>query len=714
MLYQSDALCVLQHPHGVAEIRFDSAGSVNKFDQCTLVSFSQALQCLEQLDGLTGVVIGHNKADFIVGADITEFLPKFSLPEQELSEWLAKANAIFNRLEDLNVPTVTVMRGFALGGGCECALASDFRIADASLTIGLPEVKLGIMPGFGGSVRLPRLIGADNALLWITTGKQHKAPAALAVGVIDAIVETEQLQAAALAMLADARIGKLDWQARRQQKLAPLTLSAIEASMCFATANAMVAAQAGHHYPAPITAVKAIEKAASLARDAALAVENKHFVKLAKSDVARSLVGIFLNDQQLKQVAKQLAKQGKPVNKVAVLGAGIMGGGIAYQAASHDLATAMKDINQAALRLGMDEANKLLNKQLDRGRIDGQTLGETLINITPTLSYDAIEHADVVIEAVVEHPKIKAQVLAETEQHVSSDCILASNTSTIPISLLAQSLTNPERFCGMHFFNPVHRMPLVEVIRGEKTSEATLDTVVALAHKMGKSAVVVNDCPGFFVNRVLFPYFFGFAHLIAKGVDFTLIDNIMESQFGWPMGPAYLLDVVGIDTAHHAGEVMAQGYPSRMAKQQADCIDVFYQAQRYGQKTGEGFYHYSRDAKGHINKEIASFAYELLAQHFPSQVAMSAEEVIDYLMIPMVNEVIHCLDEGIVASPAQADIALVYGLGFPPFRGGAIAWLQQVGLDAFIAKADALSHLGSLYQVPDSLRQKAAAGEIYY
>ena len=714
MLYQSDALNVFSHPQGIAEIRFDSAGSVNKFDQSTLVAFGQALACLQQLDSLSGVLISHHKADFMVGADITEFLPKFALPDAELSAWLVKANQLFNQLEDLNVPTVTAMRGFALGGGCECALASDYRIADATLTIGLPEVKLGIMPGFGGSVRLPRLIGADNALLWISTGKQHSADAALAVGVIDAIIETDDLQQAGLDMLMTAAAGKLDWQARRQQKKSPLTLNAIEAGMCFATANAMVGATAGHHYPAPVTAVKAIEKAAGLGRDEALMIENKHFVKLAKTNVAKSLVGIFLHDQQLKQQAKKMAKQGKGIQNLAVLGAGIMGGGIAYQAASHQLTTVMKDINQGALKLGMHEANKLLNKQLERGKINGQILGETLANITPSLHYETLANADVVIEAVVENPKVKMQVLAETEQHVSQDCVLASNTSTIPISLLSRSLANPERFCGMHFFNPVHRMPLVEVIRGDQTAETTINTVVALASKMGKVAIVVNDCPGFFVNRVLFPYFFGFAHLIAKGVDFAQIDKVMEGQFGWPMGPAYLLDVVGIDTAHHAGEVMAQGYPTRMAKQQADCIDVFYQAQRFGQKNGEGFYHYARDKKGQFVKEIASSAYDLLAQHYPAAVAISDDEIIDYLMIPMVNEVLHCLDEEIVATPAQADIALVYGLGFPPFRGGAIAWLQHLGLTEFIAKADALVHLGSLYQVPESLRQKAAAGDIYY
>ncbi|RJG41903.1 fatty acid oxidation complex subunit alpha FadB [Motilimonas pumila] len=712
MLYQSDTLTLMQLDDGIAEIRFGNLGSVNKFDRCTLVSFQQALAILQDLSGLTGLILSHNKKDFMVGADINEFLPKFALPDEELSQWLHQANQIFNSLEDLPVPTISVMGGFVLGGGCECVLATDFRISDSSLKIGLPEVKLGIMPGFGGSVRLPRLIGADNALMWITTGKHHHAEQALKDGVLDAIVATEHRHQAAVKMLQQAN--QLGWQQRRAAKKAPLCLSNIEATMCFSTANAMVAAKAGPHYPAPVTAVTAMQQAAGMSRDEALAIENQHFVRLAKTHVARALVGIYLNDQQLKQSAKKLTANSQKVQSLAVLGAGIMGGGIAYQGASKRLNVVMKDIQPDALHLGMSEANTLLNKQIKRGKLTSHQLGETLARITPSLNYDSVKNAQVVIEAVVENPKIKAQVLAETEQHIGVDSVLVSNTSTIPIGLLAQSLARPEQFCGMHFFNPVHRMPLVEVIRGPETSQACVEQVVALAIQLGKSPVVVNDCPGFFVNRVLFPYFFGFARLIAAGVDFAHIDRVMEQQFGWPMGPAYLLDVVGIDTAHHAGAVMAQGYPTRMQPQQDSCIDLFFEAQKYGQKSGEGFYQYHLDSKGRPAKKRSDAAYELLAQHFSSDASLSDDTIIDYLMVPLVNEVLHCLDEQIVASAAEADIALVYGLGFPPFRGGPIAWLQHIGLDQFIAKADALAALGPLYQVPASLRERAASGTDFY
>ncbi|MBR9858976.1 MAG: fatty acid oxidation complex subunit alpha FadB, partial [Gammaproteobacteria bacterium] len=521
MIYQGEALSVQILQDGIAELSFDGKGSVNKLDRATLLSLEQAVTALEQTPDLHGLMLTSRKDAFIVGADITEFLDMFDLPRAKLDEWLSQANRIFNRIEDLPFPTVSVVRGYALGGGCECILATDFRIGDASARIGLPETKLGLMPGFGGTVRLPRLIGADNAMEWITTGQDHKADACLKLGVLDAVVDTDQLQASAIRLLKDAALGKQDWRARRAQKTAPLTLDKLEAAMSFSTAKGMVAAKAGPHYPAPMMAVTTIEAAAGLGRDQALRIEQSNFITLTQTSVARALVGIFLNDQVIKGKARQAAKAVEPARKAAVLGAGIMGGGIAYQSAVKGIPAVMKDINDQALTLGMNEAGKLLNKQLERGKIDGSQLAKVLTRITPTLSYDGLQGVDIVIEAVVENPKVKAQVLAEVEAHVAEETVIASNTSTIPISTLAKSLTRPERFCGMHFFNPVHRMPLVEIIRGEQTSDDTINRVVAYAAAMGKSPIVVNDCPGFFVNRVLFPYFFGFNRLVADGADFV-------------------------------------------------------------------------------------------------------------------------------------------------------------------------------------------------
>ncbi|MDJ0024846.1 fatty acid oxidation complex subunit alpha FadB [Pantoea eucrina] len=713
MLYQGDTLSLHWLEDGVAELVFDAPGSVNKLDIKTVASLGEALNVLQQQPGLRGLLLSSAKPAFIVGADITEFLSLFDAPEEKLSAWLAFANSIFNRLEDLPVPTIAAIDGYALGGGCECVLATDLRVATPETRIGLPETRLGIMPGFGGSVRLPRLLGADCALEIIAAGKDVDGLSALKLGLVDAVVSRDKLRSAALTMLHDA-ITQQSWQARRAPKLAPLKLSPVEAAMSFTLAKSMVLQTAGKHYPAPLTAVKTIEAAAGLTRDDALKLETAAFVPLAQSDVARALVGIFLNDQYVKSLAKKHSARAELPQQAAVLGAGIMGGGIAWQSAWKGVPVILKDISEKALTLGMNEASKLLNKQLARGKIDGAKLAAVLTTIQPVLEYSGFRRADVVVEAVVENPAVKAKVLAETEQQLRDDAILASNTSTIPISELAKALQRPQNFCGMHFFNPVPRMPLVEVIRGEQTSEATISKVVAWASKMGKTAVVVNDCPGFFVNRVLFPYFAAFSLLLRDGADYRQIDKVMEQQFGWPMGPAWLLDVVGIDTAHHAQQVMAQGFPARMQKNYRDAIDVLFDAGRFGQKNGLGFYRWEQDKKGKPQKIHDPDADTLLSSVSEPARAFSNEEIINRMMLPMLHEVVRCLEEKIIASPAEADMALVYGLGFPPFRGGAFRYLDTLGNSNVVDQARRYAHLGALYTLPEALVQRAHAHQSWY
>ncbi|QAV23485.1 fatty acid oxidation complex subunit alpha FadB [Proteus hauseri] len=712
MLYQSENIHANWVKQGIVELVFSANGSINKLDTKTVAMLSEALTLLEKTPDLKGVILRSDKPAFIVGADITEFLSLFDAPVEELTQWLQFANQIFNRLEDLPVPTVSAINGYALGGGCECVLATDFRIASADLRIGLPETKLGIMPGFGGSVRLPRLIGVDNALEIITAGKDIDAETALKNGLIQAIVPVENLKESAIALIEQAIAGNIDWKKARHPKKEPLRLTSLEHKMSFGVAKGMVMKVAGPHYPAPMTAVNTIEEAAFFHREEALALETKNFVKLTRTDVAKALVGIFLNDQYVKSVTKK--RHAELPKQAAVLGAGIMGGGISYQSALKGIPVVMKDINQKSLELGMNEALSLLQKRQEKGRMSAVDMAKTLASIQPTLNYASISDADVVVEAVVENPKIKSAVLAETEALLSETAILASNTSTIPISLLAKSLQRPENFCGMHFFNPVHRMPLVEIIKGEKTSDETINRIVSYASKMGKTPIIVNDCPGFFVNRVLFPYFAGFSLLLRDGADFITVDKVMEKVFGWPMGPAYLLDVVGIDTANHAQAVMAQGFPDRMSIIERDIIALLYEQQRYGQKNNQGFYHYSVDKRGKKQKTLDNQVQSLIQQHVGKTQEFSQEAVISRMMIPMINEVIRCLDEGIIATPAEADIALVYGLGFPPFRGGVFRYIDTIGLAQFVKNAEQYTSLGSLYQIPDSLKQKALRNETYY
>ena len=715
MIYEGQNLTVSLLDNGFAELVFDAKGSVNKFDRQTISDLDEATQAIAANSDVKGVVVRSAKPAFIVGADITEFTDMFAQPEEEVLAWVSKTSKVFDRFEDLPVPTVAAVNGFALGGGCEMALACDLRVVDTTASIGLPEVKLGLMPGFGGTVRLPRLIGSDNALEWMTTGKDRKGQQALNEGAVDAVVAPEKLTDAALSMVADAAAGKIDWQGRRASKKAPLKLNSNEAMMSFSTAQAFVAAKAGKHYPAPHMMVETVKNASSLDRDGALALENQGFVKLAKTDAAKAQIGIFMADQLVKGKGKKLAKSAsKAVKMNAVLGAGIMGGGIAYQSAVKGLPVVMKDINQPALDLGLSEAAKILNKGMQLGKVTPEKMAKTLNAITPSLEYSAIKDVDLVIEAVVENPKVKSIVLKETEQNVDDDTILCSNTSTISINQLAESLEKPERFCGMHFFNPVHRMPLVEIIRGEKTSDDTIAAVVATTLQMGKTPIVVNDCPGFLVNRVLFPYFAGFSKLVLDGADFVAVDKVMEKQFGWPMGPAYLLDVVGMDTADHAASVMADGIPERMAKVENDPVTLLFKEERLGQKNAKGFYNFSKDKRGKPKKNAAPEAYELIKPHQAAASEFSSEEIIARLMIPMANEAIRCLEEGIVASAAEADMALIYGLGFPPFRGGIFRYIETMGLANFVELADKYAHLGPIYQITDGVRQMAAEGKSYF
>ncbi|MDH3637970.1 MAG: fatty acid oxidation complex subunit alpha FadB [Gammaproteobacteria bacterium] len=714
MIFEGNTLTVEVGEGQVAELNFDlKNASVNKFNAETLGELKQALESLREQKGIKGLIVSSTKNVFVVGADITEFATWFKKSKQELADDVLEIHDIFSMLEDLPFPTVSAINGFSLGGGFEVALATDYRVMSTAAKVGLPEVKLGIFPGWGGTIRLSRLIGADNAIEWICTGKEQSGSEALKAGAVDALVNADQLQSAALAVLNQAANGALDYASRRTEKRGPLKLNKVEHTMVFEGAKAFVAGKAGPHYPAPLAAVRCIEEHATLARDEAARVESLAFARLAHTEVAHNLVGLFLNDQVLKRHTKAFAKSAKSVNQAAVLGAGIMGGGIAYQAALKGIPMVMKDISQKALESGLQEATKLLAKRVDRGRIQVAQMAEVLNRINPTLTYGDVEPADLVIEAVVENPQVKQSVLAELEEIVADDTIITSNTSTISISELATALTRPDRFCGMHFFNPVPVMPLVEVIRGQHTSEETVATTAAFAKAIGKNPIVVNDCPGFLVNRILFPYFNGFAALIRDGADFKQVDNVME-RFGWPMGPAYLLDVVGMDTACHASEVLAAGYPERMRTDYKSAIEVMHENGRLGQKSGHGFYIYEKDKRGKPKKIVDEGVYALLESVQPTRQEFSEQTIIDRMMIPMCMETVRCLEEEIVTSPAQADMGLIWGIGFPPFRGGALRYIDAIGVAAFCRAADGYADLGAAYVPPARLRDMAGKGQTFF
>jgi 3-hydroxyacyl-CoA dehydrogenase/enoyl-CoA hydratase/3-hydroxybutyryl-CoA epimerase/enoyl-CoA isomerase len=372
----------------------------------------------------------------------------------------------------------------------------------------------------------------------------------------------------------------------------------------------------------------------------------------------------------------------------------------------------MKDIASKALELGMGEAVKLLGKQVERGRLTTEQLALTLASITPTLSYGDFKAADFVVEAVVENEKVKKSVLSEVEGLIPETAVLASNTSTISITRLATALKRPESFCGMHFFNPVPRMPLVEVIRAERTSEEAIATAVAYAQVMGKTPIVVNDCPGFLVNRVLFPYFAGFMRLLQDGVDYERIDRVME-KWGWPMGPALLLDVIGIDTAVHADRVMAEAFPDRMGHEGQTAIEVLLQAQRLGQKNGKGFYTWKPEKKGPPSKQSDPEA-KALVSGAGNGIEVADDEIVERTLLPMLLECSRCLEEKIVQTPVEVDVALLYGLGFPPFRGGIFRWADATGAGNLLKATAKHKGLGALYAPTAQLTALAQAGKGFH
>lgn len=714
MLYDGKSIQCELIENSIVKVTFNIKESgANVIGSLMMGEFPKAVDAIEACKEKKGVIFTSDKDHFIFGADITEFLANFQLPAEEVSKWISQMTSTLNRVEDLDVPTVTCINGYALGGGFEVCLLTDYRLMSPKAMVGLPETKLGILPGWGGTVRLSRLCGADHAIEWITSGKQWGAEDALKIGAIDGIVADEKLYESGLKLLKQCIDGKMPWKNKKIEKKSPLRLTKVECAMVFNTAKGFVASVAGPNYPAPVKAIGVIEKGAMLSRDEALKIESKVFGELAATDTAKCLVQVFLADQLLKKKSKKITKNTTKIKKGAVLGAGIMGGGVAYQSASKGTPIIMKDINQEAINLGLGEASKLLGKMHTRKKITAEQMAATMSTIQPTLSYGDFKTVDLVVEAVVENKNIKKSVLKELETQVEPGTILTSNTSTISITDLASELKHPENFCGMHFFNPVHRMPLVEVIRGEKSSDEAIAKTVMYANQMGKTPIVVQDCPGFLVNRILFPYFNAFSKLIEDGVDYKRIDKVME-KFGWPMGPAYLLDVVGIDTGAHAAQIMAEGFPDRMKMEGKTIIDVLYENKRYGQKNGKGFYKYEIDRKGKPKKVVDSEVESIIKTIVKSEVSTTDAEIVERMMLPMIFESARCLEEKIVETQVEVDMGLLLGIGFPPFRVGALRYADSLGISNLIETSKKYNSIGQMYEPTAGIKVMAAEGSTYY
>ncbi len=699
--------------NGLFRLELDAADA--KVNILSKAAIAELETCIQQLpvDRIKGLMITSAKPSFVVGADIGEFCENFSYSGSEIAQYSKRVYTLFNTIEDLPFPTLSVICGEALGGGFELALSTDFRVLADNAKVGLPEVNLGILPGWGGTVRLPRVIGLDNALAWMTSGRPKKALEALKVGVAHAVVAGDQLEQAALSMLQSAVDGSLGYQKQRQKKLNALAMSPVEVTMACNTAAGMATHINTEHYPATQAIIDTVKVSVSMGREQAQQCESEAFITLAKTPTVTNLVTLFLNDKALKKRNSRSGKQAEKVTQSAVLGAGVMGGGVAYQSASTGTDVVMKDIQSIALDAGMAEANRLLLGQVKRGRLSPEKMLKTAQKITPTLDYKALEESQFVVEAVVENLKIKRQVLAEVEQHVSEGCVLATNTSTLTIQQLQDNVQHPERLCGMHFFNPVHRMPLVEIIRGPLTSDTAVQQAVAYALSMKKVPVVVQDCPGFLVNRILLPYIHAFTRLVLDGIDFERIDRVMEA-FGWPMGPATLMDIVGMDTGCHAATIMGEAYPDRLSDDTRNATHALFEAGRLGQKTSAGYYRYEQDKRGRVRKKSDPEAHAIVESIVRNSVELSDEQIIQRMMIPLCIEAVRCLEEGVAHSAGDIDVAMINGVGFPRYLGGVFGYIDRLGCHNFVAQCERYLELGKAYQPTEGLTEMANNQQSYF
>jgi 3-hydroxyacyl-CoA dehydrogenase/enoyl-CoA hydratase/3-hydroxybutyryl-CoA epimerase/3-hydroxyacyl-CoA dehydrogenase/enoyl-CoA hydratase/3-hydroxybutyryl-CoA epimerase/enoyl-CoA isomerase len=714
----SPALALEVHD-GIALVTFDQPGSrANTLGQAILGELERLVAHLAGLSGVQGLVLQSGKPGmFIAGADLKEL--GVARPDPDLARKPVKRGLdLIAALEALAHPTVAAIDGACMGGGLELALGFDYRLAsdNPKTEIGLPETKIGLFPGWGGTQRLTRLIGPSLAAEMICSGEPARAEKARQIGIVWDVVPVARLTEEALALVRWA-VADGGWRAARQRKQQPVGLTEEQASFTFAVARAGVLSKTGGHYPAPLAALDAIEKGCNLPLQEGLRVETDAFVPLVGSTISRNLIGVFFLTQRL---AKETGVtnpgvQPKPVELVGVVGAGIMGSGIAGAHVRRGIPALMLDNAPGALEKGVGAITKSLQGRVEIGRMSPAEAAGSLARLSTGMALGALADRDVIIEAIVENEQAKTTLYREVQKVMKPGAILASNTSTISITRMGQSVADPARFAGMHFFNPVDRMQLVEVIRGEKTSDETVGTLVALARKIGKTPIVVKDCPGFLVNRLLFPYMNEALVMLEEGVPARDLDKA-ATKFGMPMGPITLQDLVGLDTSLYAGRVVNSAFADRAAPTRI--LDELVAAGRLGQKSGAGFYSHAKKGKGADDPALAGFLAKCRRSSPqagpPGRPDLSAEEIQDRLFLPMLTEASRVLSEGIVREPGDVDMGLILGLGFPPFRGGILRWADNLGLPIVLEKLKRYEALGPRFQPTEQMRALAREGRGFY
>jgi len=708
---QSDAIR-LKAEGEIAWVEFDMPNEkVNKLSSGVLMRLHEIIEELSKSTFKVAILISRKPSIFIAGADIEEIKALKTPDDAETACHLGQS--IFLALEELKIPTIAAIHGACLGGGCEMVLACDYRICsdDPATKIGLPEVLLGVIPGFGGTQRLPRTVGLQASLDIILAGKSVDGRKALKIGLVDKSVPKEVLaQQARLHALEVIKGGaKKRTKYFNAQGMGNSFLeSALGRPIVFSQAKKMVLSQSKGHYPAPLKAIEVIKRTYKGNFKKGLAIEAHAFGEVATTDVSKNLISLFyLTEAVKKQTGISTDVKSKEVKSIGVLGAGIMGGGIAQLAAEKEMIVRLKDITFEAIGKGLKAANEIFSKAMKRKKLTRYDYKRKMGLISGGTDFAGFKTLDVVVEAIVEDLNVKKKVLGDLVKYCKDDVIIASNTSSLRINDMAVALTKPENFVGMHFFNPVNKMPLIEVIRGEKTSDEATATIFALCKKMGKTPIVVKDGPGFLVNRLLMPYLNEACYVLGDGASVEFIDKALL-KFGMPMGPLHLIDEVGLDTSAKVAKVL--GHEFGVRAEACPLMGKVVDAKKLGRKNNSGFYIYDSAGKKEVDQKI----YEILGLSNPKN-PFTEQEIVYRVLFPMINEAALCLEEGIVTTPDAVDLGMIMGTGFPPFRGGLLRWADSIGTAKIVDELELLStKWGPRFKPSAPLRSMAKTERKFY
>lgn len=690
---------------------------VNKLNLPVVQEAERIFDELSQRRDIRGLVFGSGKEDnFIAGADIHDFL-KFESAEQA-TEGSRYGQRVLQKIEDCRIPVVAAIHGACLGGGMEVALACHYRICteDRKTQLGQPEVQLGLLPGAGGTQRLPRLVGLRKAIEVATAARNYGPKQALKIGLVDEVVPPPLLLEVARQRAREMAEGSLKRRNHRPPSFASWLLerNPLGRAVVFQQAKKIIRKKTHGHYPAPLRALRAIQVGVTRGPHAGYQEESRGFGELAMTEVCRQLIHLFFATTEIKKDTGVEDPSVRPqkVSRVGILGAGFMGAGIATVSSNAGLKVRLRDVSDEACLKGLAACHKVFEDRFRRKSISRLELQELKDRITATVDYTGFATCDLIVEAVFEDVDLKHQVIREVEEHLREDCVLGSNTSSLSITKLGEASRRPEQFIGLHFFSPVHKMPLLEIIVTRQTSPQAIATSVEFGKKIGKFPIVVNDGVGFYTSRILAPYMNEASFLLEEGAGIEALDRAMV-DFGFPVGPITLLDEVGIDVAAKVAKIMRHAYGERLRPPGG--MDRLMADGRLGRKSRKGFYKYVPDKKGDARKTgIDETVYTLLPGG-KERKRIDPHEIQLRLSMAMLNECALCLEENILRSPRDGDIGAVMGLGFPPFRGGPFRYMDSLDNATVLKQLETLQErFGARFKPAELLAGMGKQNKTFY